>query len=239
MDQLRPDLIGFKALFVWHYLLLDDDDDITALDTGFGAAHRSIQKWFRETGRRPERLTDVLLTHGHLDHAGCAERLRAWSGAVIRMHPADKPIVDGRGSYPGWSAIGGLLERIGRPLTLYRPPTSFEPLADGMALPNWGGLRVIHLPGHTAGHCGFYSEAKRILFIGDSILSSGDRALFPAPIFNADGRELRRSLARTLDLDVEFVYPMHHRKLTTNLAPAIARLLNVDPIQTRQRRAES
>ena len=32
-------------------------------------------------------------------------------------------------------------------------------------------LRVIHLPGHTQGHCGFYSQRFSLLFTGDLFAS--------------------------------------------------------------------
>src|SRR5207248_8153 len=49
----------------------------------------------------------------------------------------------------------------------YRPVKIDVAIADGDVLPLWGGLRVVHLPGHTLGHCGFYSVRHDLLFSGD------------------------------------------------------------------------
>ena len=74
---------------------------------------------------------------------------------------------------------------------------------DGDDFPEvWGGLRVIGMPGHTIGHCGFYSERKELLFAADLFSNFRGRAKLPPPWFNVDRSELVRSLqkANTLKL---------------------------------------
>ena len=56
-------------------------------------------------------------------------------------------------------------------LRVGQPAIIDVPIADGDELPFWGGLRVVHLPGHTLGHCGFYSKAHDLLFSGDLFAS--------------------------------------------------------------------
>src|SRR5690606_2914534 len=103
------------------YLLIDGDD-VTAIDTGMGLSGRRIQRWFRATGRSPQQLKAILLTHGHLDHAGCAEGLRRWSGARLYLHPDDLPITRGEFPYQGPARVCGFLEAAGRPMFRYQPP---------------------------------------------------------------------------------------------------------------------
>ena len=222
MYRLREDLIGIRHPVVWQYLLIDGES-VVSIDAGMGLAAWRVKRWFARSGRAPEQLKAILLTHGHLDHAGCAERLRQWSGAETYMHPADAPIIRGRFGYRGWARVCGTLEALGRPLTGYRLPRIDHSLEDGQVLPFWGGLRVIHLPGHTPGHLGFYSAKKKILFAGDSILAPFGSATFPLSIFNVDDRQVRDSVLRIADLDCDWIYPMHHRLLRRNLMPGIRR----------------
>ena len=58
----------------------------------------------------------------------------------------------------------GRLERVGYGVLRYRPAQIDRCISDGDELPFWGGLRVVHLPGHTEGHCGFYSARHDLLF---------------------------------------------------------------------------
>ena len=220
ITHLRSDLIGIRRAIVWHYLLVEGEE-VVALDTGMGTSATKIQKWFAHTGRRPDQLKAILLTHGHLDHAGCAMKLKRWSGAPIFLHHADWPIAAGSFPYRGSSRVCGMLESLGRPLFRYHRPHVDFSFENGQELPFWGGLKVVHLPGHTLGHVGFYSESKQVLFIGDCILSRGDRCFFPLPIFNVDSQLNKKSVTRTAELNAEFVYPMHHVNLTTNLMPQI------------------
>ena len=47
------------------------------------------------------------------------------------------------------------------------------------------GLRVVHLPGHTLGHCGFYSRAHDLLFSGDLFASYFFNVHLPTRILNS------------------------------------------------------
>ena len=206
--QLEPDLVGFDYGFVWQFLLLEPQR-ATLIDTGLLRAGRRIRKWFDEQGHPPQYLSDIVLTHGHLDHAGCAESLRRWSGATVHLHPADGSIVRGEFPYAGKSRFAGTLERLGRPLLRYRVPEIGAELADGQTLDRWGGLQVVHLPGHTPGHVGLYSPSRKLLFVGDAIIAPRGKASFPLDLFNCDGARNRRSVVRAAGLDLETVYPNH------------------------------
>jgi glyoxylase-like metal-dependent hydrolase (beta-lactamase superfamily II) len=220
--HVRKDLVGIRNLIVWHYLLLDGPS-VVAIDTGLGHSAWRMRRWFQKTGRTPGDLKAIVLTHGHLDHAGCASVLQKWSGAPVYLHPADEPIARGEFPYHGWARVAGVLEAVGRRVTGYRPPCIDATLSDGQVLDYWGGLRVVHLPGHTPGHVGLYSIRRRILFAGDAICSRFGRPFLPPRIFNADHQMVRRSLLRLLPFDIEWIYPMHHLVLRHNLMDDIRR----------------
>ncbi|MEE2644784.1 MAG: MBL fold metallo-hydrolase [Myxococcota bacterium] len=131
-------------------------------------------------------LRKLLLTHGHLDHAGAAERLRRETGCeIIGPHRGDDFWLAG---LPQQSMLFGF-----PPVSPFQPDRWLEG-GEELAL---GTLRfqVIHCPGHTPGHLVFFSKAASLAFVGDVIFEgSVGRTDFPQGSFP----DLRRSIREHL-----------------------------------------
>ena len=205
---MAPGHFPIQSLVVSCHLLVEGPEAVL-IDTGLLNDTARIRRLLSRLQLPPSALRAILLTHGHLDHARNAASLFQWSGARIHAHPAEQPHLDGRYPYRGPSRWCGRLESIGRALLGHRRVTIHEPLHDGQVLPFWGGLRVVHLPGHTAGHCGFFSERHGLLFSGDLFASYRSRASLPPPIFNSLPELIPSSLERALRLDPRGMIPSH------------------------------
>jgi glyoxylase-like metal-dependent hydrolase (beta-lactamase superfamily II) len=72
-----------------------------------------------------------------------------------------------------------------------------------------GGLRVIRLPGHTAGHVGFYSPSRRLLFCGDLFASFRFFPHLPPRFLNTSQSELCQSISKVLAMDLDGLLPNH------------------------------
>lgn len=105
----------------------------------------------------------LLLTHGHVDHAGGAGAFARSSGVTAYVHPDDDFLTLDPASQ--LRLLFGLV-----PPGDYAPPSRFESLGHGDAL-NLAGLdiEVIHTPGHTPGHCCF--RLDHALFSGDQLFA--------------------------------------------------------------------
>lgn len=150
------------------------------------------------------RVELIVVTHHHFDHAGGANRLREATGARIAMHPEEQRL---------------LREALRRPRRDSRPQEQDlrreaakisvdQPLADGDAL-SVGRLtlRVLHTPGHSAGHICLWLEEERVLFSGDNVLGLGTTAIPPPP--EGDMALYIESLEKMKALNASLLCPGH------------------------------
>jgi glyoxylase-like metal-dependent hydrolase (beta-lactamase superfamily II) len=126
--------------------------------------------------------TQVLLTHGHIDHVGAAAPLAASLGVpILGPHHDDAFLLD---TLPLQGRMFGLPEM-----------PSFNPerwLADGDTLAvGRQTLSVVHCPGHTPGHVVFIDLAARLAQVGDVLFAGSiGRTDFP----RGDHRALIQSI---------------------------------------------
>lgn len=116
-------------------------------------------------------VTQVLLTHGHLDHVGAATDLAMFYGVpVVGPHRADAFWLD---ALPVQSQMFGLPD-----CTPVKPDRWLE---EGETVQVGDtGLEILLCPGHTPGHIVFFDRADRLLVSGDVIFSGGvGRTDFP------------------------------------------------------------
>lgn len=190
--------------------VLVDADGVVLLDTGLPGDGKRIRRVMARAGVGPRDVRAIVLTHGHLDHAGSLAELKAWTGAPVYGHPLEQRHVDGLFPYAGMARVCGVMEAVGRALLAYRPGAIDVPIADGDLLPFWGGLRVVHLPGHTLGHCGFYSVRHDLLFSGDLWTRFLMRTQMSPPIFTAAPELVRPSLRKARAIGAHWMVPGHY-----------------------------
>lgn len=130
-----------------------------------------LDKLLAEIQRRELTLTQIWLTHAHIDHAGgTAELAASLQLPIIGPHPADQFWIDG---LPEQSRMFG-----------FPPCDTFTPtrwLADGDTVTvGHCTLNVRHCPGHTPGHVVFHSPEIKRVFVGDVLFAGSiGRTDFP------------------------------------------------------------
>lgn len=194
--ELQPGLLQIHGTLVTFYLLFDNTGAVL-IDTGFIGDFSRIESALLSAGLSWSDVRAILLTHGHLDHTFNLARLRRHcADGIIYGHPLDLDHFRGMHRYKRISRVCGLLEASGRRLFGFEPTEPDHFFADDDLLPFWGGLRVIHLPGHTAGHCGFYHAGRDLLFSGDLFANWRLRTILPWSILNSCPEKFPGSLAK-------------------------------------------
>jgi len=124
-----------------------------------------------EIQRLGVKLTQILLTHAHIDHAGGTGTLARELGLpIVGPHPGDQFWIDG---------LAQQAQMFG-----FAPAEAFVPtrwLADGDSVQvGHSTLTVRHCPGHTPGHVVFHSAEIGRAFVGDVLFAGSiGRTDFP------------------------------------------------------------
>jgi glyoxylase-like metal-dependent hydrolase (beta-lactamase superfamily II) len=132
-----------------------------------GGDLEAIQGAIAEIGMKPEK---ILLTHGHIDHAGGADELRALLGVEIEgPHPADRFLLDN-------------LEKQGAAYGIEaRRVTPDRWLEDGDKVTVAGAtFEILHCPGHSPGSVVYVNRAQKFMLMGDVLFNGSiGRTDFP------------------------------------------------------------
>ncbi len=140
-------------------IVFDDETKQGAVVDPGGDIER-IEDAIQQSGVKIEK---ILLTHGHIDHAGGAADLAAKLGVkVIGPHEGDKPVLN---NIPNRAAMFGMVGAKGV------APDQWLKDGDVVAV---GGLefRIIEAPGHSPGSVVFYNEANKFALMGDVLFQN-------------------------------------------------------------------
>ena len=107
------------------------------------------------------KVTEIVCTHAHVDHAGAVAPLKRLLGVSFAMHPGDHPVLQ---SLPATAQMFGL------------PPVEIPDVerelseGDEVVVGRISGV-VIHTPGHSPGGCCLHFPEQGVLIAGDTLFA--------------------------------------------------------------------
>jgi glyoxylase-like metal-dependent hydrolase (beta-lactamase superfamily II) len=223
------------------YLFEGDNGRLTLVDTGWDGEAKTILRYLDDIGRSPQEIEYIALTHSHRSHLGGLARLVELSGAKVRCHASEAPVVEGRRRaqpirlWPLFPVQLYPFRIVSHLPILNHVPCEVDtahPLGESSRV---GPLTVLHTPGHTEGHLAF-SYRNTLLVVGDAV------ATWPKfgagwPGFNLDEAEYRRSLMRLVGRAPEIVCPGHGDAIVENTAQRLRDLVRGPKFKTLRARA--
>lgn len=202
--------VGLSDRYDCHVYLINGGSALALVDAGCGLGHTQILDNIQGEGLDPARITHILLTHAHADHAGgCAALKSAFPDARVCLSTREALfLTQGDERELGLTAA--------RPLGIYPADYRLAPCAVDVALEGdehlvVGNLTVtaIATPGHSRGSiCYLLRGAQSThLFSGDVVHFRGLISLL-----NCAGSSLadyRAHIPKLAGLDVDALLPGH------------------------------
>ncbi len=230
--RIAPSLHRLGETVVACYLL-EEAGEVTIVDAGVPAYYADLTTELAAMGRTIEDVRALVLTHGHEDHIGFAERLRVEHDVPASIHERDMALARGEVGNPS----AGMGERRLRSLLHYllwlmrrgamrtKALTEVGTFDAGTTLDLPGALQVIHTPGHTHGSVTFHAPGHDALFVGDALATDAVITERRGPQicpFAADPDEALASLSSIEGLEARWLLPGHGEPWTEGVATAVA-----------------
>jgi glyoxylase-like metal-dependent hydrolase (beta-lactamase superfamily II) len=212
--------------------LIESVEKNLLIDTGlnFPEAYQSLLKGLSEAGITPEELTEILLTHFHVDHVGLIPRFREASKNVkLSIHRVEAELSklmltefeEYKENMQNFLEVNGAPSSIATNLqrfhhAFFTPQayqelaTTARPLEDGqeMSVGEYN-FQVIWTPGHSPGHVCLYEPSSKILFSGDHLLPTITPYIAQFMENTNPLTDYLNSLDKIDKLDVDVVFPAH------------------------------
>lgn len=229
--EIAPRIVRIGTGLVNSYLV-ESAGEVTIVDAGATGYWGDLPRELAVLGRSLDDVRAVVLTHGHSDHVGFAERIRRERHVPIRIHEADAALARGEVPNPSrglgpvkvWPLVRFLAWGIRVGALRIQAIAEVSTFGDGATLDLPGTPRVVLVPGHTPGSAALQFADHDALFVGDALatyaVTTGREGPQIAP-FTADRETALASLDRLAGIEAGLVLPGHGQPWTGGVAEAI------------------
>jgi len=187
--------------------------DLSLIDAGLTTKGSYKIQSIQKAGIELSAIKRIIMTHTHLDHIGCvAEISKQIPWAELWVHHLEADLLeqgDERGVY-GMDMLRGLCQsQFGLKPGAFKFQVNRK-LQGGETLDLGGSVwEILHIPGHSMGSIGLYHSSMKTLIPGDVVYA--DYAIGRFDLYGAKGAQLKESLVRLGELEVDILLPGHNR----------------------------
>ncbi|TFG14003.1 MBL fold metallo-hydrolase [Candidatus Thorarchaeota archaeon] len=186
--------------------LIESGDRLVLIDSGTGAHLQNLEKALLSLDYSIEDITDIALTHSHIDHIGGVAPIMDRTDVVLHLHEREANRIN----------AGDMQLTLSSTFGVKLPKMKIDrPFRDGDEL-KLGELQatVIHTPGHSEGSCCFYFKEEGVMFTGDTLFAGGSFGRVDFPTGNP--QQLVESLEILTKIEFSTALPGHMRPMLTN-----------------------
>ena len=220
--------------------LMQEHDSALFIETGTSLAVPILLKVLDEKGTPREKVTHIIVTHVHLDHAGgSGELLRHLPNARLVVHPKGaRHLIDPTKLIASATSVYG--EKVVKEVYGVIQPIPAERVieaGDNYTIDfNGRTLRVVDTPGHARHHFCLWDERTRGFFTGDVFGISyrafdSDEGVFIFPTTTPvqfEPEVLKSSITRLMEFKPDRMYLTHFGVVTDTTRLADSLLKQID-----------
>jgi len=179
--------MGTVDRFVYVYLIYNKE--IYLIDSGVASSELEIFDYIKKTGRAPEEISQVILTHSHPDHIGALQSIKRVTGCTVAAHLGEKSWIEDIEQQHRDRPIPNFHSLVGGSVNIDRL------LEDGDFL-DLGNIRleVFHTPGHSKGSISLLLHEDKALIAGDVIPLVGSIPIYEDVLNSVNSIKKLRSI---------------------------------------------
>ncbi len=185
-------------------IYIDGDDRRVLVDTGTGMTPERLNEDLEKLGSSFDDITDIILTHSHIDHIGGVPAITARGNARIHLHREEAERIN----------AGDMTLTLASTFGARLPPMRVHNALEEGDMIDVGGisLHVYHTPGHSIGSICLLEPDLGVIITGDTMFAGGSFGRVDFPTGNP--RALVESLRRISELDFQVALPGHMNAIT-------------------------
>lgn len=156
------------------YVFLFYGKRICLVDSGVAGSEWIIFQYLKDTGRSPQEISMLILTHAHPDHIGSAAAIKRITGCTVAAHASEMAWIEDVALQARERPVPGFFDLVGGSVKVDRALKE----GDLLHLDGCPDLRVLHTPGHSCGSISLWMAEEGALITADAIPIVGEMPIY-------------------------------------------------------------